>query len=44
MICKTFWRCAHWVFSTARTVTYWLSERMLDCQLYCSRRTGWEPF
>lgn len=41
---KMFWRCAHRVFSMARIVTSWLSERMMDCQVYCSRRTGWDPF
>ena len=41
---KMFWKCAHRVFSTARMATCWPSERMLDCQLCCSRRTGWDPF
>ena len=41
---KIFWRCALKLFSFLRVFTYWLSEKMLDCQLYCSRKIGDEPF
>lgn len=41
---KMFWRIAHRFFSFMRVSTFWISEKMLDCQVYCSRRTGWEPF
>ena len=32
------------VFSTLRVILFWMSERALDCQLYCSARSGYEPF
>ena len=41
---KYFWRCAHWVIMWTRIFLTWLSDKLLDCQLYCSRRTGWDPF
>lgn len=44
MIVKIFWRILHRLFSILRVATGWLSEKFLDCQVYCSRRTGWDPF
>ena len=41
---KLFWRCAHKTFSLLYVFAFWLSERMLDCQLFCSRRIGDCPF
>ena len=44
MYMKIFWRVLHRFFSVMRVASFWFSERMLDCQVYCSRRTGWDPF
>ncbi len=41
---KLFWRCTHKLFSLLYAFTYWLSDRMLDGQLYCSRRIADPPF
>lgn len=41
---KFFWRAAHRFFSWIRISAFWISERALDAQVYCSRRTGWDPF
>ncbi|MBQ9431820.1 MAG: hypothetical protein IJU44_09745 [Kiritimatiellae bacterium] len=41
---QTFSRCGLKVFSALRAVLYWLSGKALDTQVYCSNRTGDEPF
>ena len=41
---KIFWRCALKLFSSLRTFTDWLSDMFLDCQFYCSRQIGDDPF
>ena len=41
---EMFFRCGLKVFSTLRAVLFWLSEKALDAQLYCSRRSGYAPF
>ena len=41
---KIVFRVGLKVFSTLHVILYWMSERALDCQLYCSARTGYAPF
>lgn len=41
---KMLWRFSLKIFSTLRIATSWLSERMLDCQVYCSNKIGDAPF
>lgn len=41
---KLFWRLALKTLSLLRVFTDWLSEKMLDGQLYCSRRIDDPPF
>ena len=41
---QIFFRCGLKVFSTLRVVLYWLAEKALDAQVYCSNRSGYEPF
>ena len=41
---QIFFRCGLKVFSTLRVALSWLADKALDAQVYCSHRSGYEPF